>query len=33
VCRYCHGLDGLFVFKFFHNPALRNKKETVKSED
>jgi hypothetical protein len=33
VCRYCHGLDGLFVFKFFHDPAIRNKKEKVKSEN
>jgi predicted CXXCH cytochrome family protein len=33
VCRYCHGLDGLFVFKFFHDPAIRNKKEKAKSEN
>ena len=26
VCRQCHGLDGLFVFKFFHNPEIRSKK-------
>ena len=26
VCGQCHGLDGLFVFKFFHNPEIRSKK-------
>jgi predicted CXXCH cytochrome family protein len=26
VCRQCHGLDGLFVFKFFHDPVIRSKK-------
>jgi predicted CXXCH cytochrome family protein len=26
VCRQCHGLDGLFVFKYFHNPKIRSKK-------
>ena len=26
VCRQCHGLDGLFVFKYFHNVEIRSKK-------
>ena len=32
VCRQCHGLDGLFVFKYFHNPKIRSKKSPVKKE-
>ena len=26
VCRQCHGLEGLFVFKYFHRADLRTKK-------
>jgi len=26
VCAQCHGLDGLFVFKYFHNAEIRSKK-------
>ena len=26
ICKQCHGLDGLFVFKYFHNPKIRIKK-------
>jgi predicted CXXCH cytochrome family protein len=26
VCKQCHGLDGLFVFKYFHNAKIRRKK-------
>jgi predicted CXXCH cytochrome family protein len=26
VCKQCHGLDGLFIFKYFHNAKIRSKK-------
>ena len=30
VCRQCHGFDGLFVFKYFHDPKIRSKKKSAK---